>query len=144
MKKKDLESLVLGVKAPRLDRGKIEDLLESDITLNRKMPIDRQVVAQEVAQTPWVAQKGSQKVAQKVEHKVAQRATIGSIDLVAVGEVTSIKNRIAELADTNDRKEYLKSLGINIKVERRGNSYYFYGIKKFQGRKERFYCGRVI
>lgn len=140
MKKKDLESLVLGVKTPTLNRVQIEDLLDSDISSNNVFVSKpqgvahrgRQSVAHEVAQTPWVAQKGTQKVAQNNE-----------IDLVALKEVSTIKDKIAELVDTNERKEYLKSIGISIKVERRGKSYYFYGVKKFQGKKERFYCGRV-
>lgn len=148
MKKKDLESLVLGVKTPTLNRVQIEDLLDSDISSNNVFVSKpqgvahrgRQSVAHEVAQTSWVAQKGTQKVAQKSVQKVAQN---NEIDLVALKEVSTIKDKIAELVDTNERKEYLKSIGISIKVERRGKSYYFYGVKKFQGKKERFYCGRV-
>lgn len=124
-----------------------------------------QPVAQEVAQGSWVAQKRAQKVAQQGPQKVAQSQTqkvaqsqaqkvaqsqAQSViskyhvqSLVASNEVEAIKVTIAEMPSIEDRKSYLKSIGINIKVERRSNAYYFYGIKKIDGKKERFYCGRV-
>lgn len=110
-------------------------------------------------QTPMgvqsVVHKGVQSVAQKGVQNVARKEISAQVlsndmyvskqqSLVAQKEVEAIKVSISEMADTEERKEYLKSLGIGIKVRRRHGRYYFYGIKRFDGRKEQFYCGSVL
>jgi hypothetical protein len=158
MKKIDLERLVTNVKTPPLDRKQtrllVDDVKYQEVAQSKPQPVAQvkpQPVAQSVAQDSWVAQNKAQnkaqKVAQKEPHKVAQpvaqrREHIQST--VAAKEVEVIKEVIGEMVSTDERKSYLKSLGITIKVERRSNGHYFYGIKKFDGKKERFYCGKVI
>jgi hypothetical protein len=162
MKKTDLERLVNGVKTPPLDRKQtrllVDDLKCQEVAQSKPQSVAQvkpQPVAQAVAQGSWVAQNKAQKVAQSVAqsvaqkepHKVAQpvaqrREHIQST--VAAKEVEVIKEVIGEMVSTDERKSYLKSLGVTIKVERRSNGHYFYGIKKFDGKKERFYCGKVI
>ena len=105
-----------------------------------------QSVAQSVAQDTWVAQKRLQSVAQTKPQQVAQSVaqkrpkqvaqTGHTQSLVAAEEVEAIKVRIAEMPEIEDRKGYLKSIGINIKVERRSKGYYFYGIKKLMERRK--------
>jgi hypothetical protein len=168
MKKSDLERLVTGVRTPVLDKSQTKRLVDDSPFEEVKQVVAQsfqqsvaqkriQPVAQEVAQGSWVAQKRAQKVAQQGPQKVAQSQTqkvaqsqAQSViskyhvqSLVASNEVEAIKVTIAEMPSIEDRKSYLKSIGINIKVERRSNAYYFYGIKKIDGKKERFYCGRV-
>lgn len=161
MKKFDLERLVTSVKTPPLDRRQtrllVDDIVQPQEAVQAKPHIvaqsKPQKVAQSVAQDTWVAQKRSQPVAQtkpkQAAQSVAQKrpqqvAQIGHTQsLVAANEVEAIKVRIAEMPGIEERKVYLKSIGINIKVERRSKGYYFYGIKKVDGKKERFYCGRV-
>lgn len=168
MKKSDLERLVTGVRTPVLDKSQTKKLVDDSPFEEVKQLVSQssqqsvaqkriQLVAQEVAQGSWVAQKrvqkvaqqGPQKVAQSQTQKVAQSQAQSAIpkyhvqSLVASNEVEAIKVMIAEMPSIEDRKSYLKSIGINIKVERRSNAYYFYGIKKIDGKKERFYCGRV-
>lgn len=158
MKKTDLERFVTGVKTPPLDRKQtrllVDDVKYQEVAQSKPQSVAQakpQPVAQAVAQGSWVAQNKAQKVAQSVAqkepHKVAQsvaqrREHIQST--VAAKEVEVIKEVIGEMVSTDERKSYLKSLGVTIKVERRSNGHYFYGIKKFDGKKERFYCGKVI
>ena len=135
MKKTDLERLVTGVKTPPLDRRQTWLLADSQEAVPLVAQPKTQSVAQSVAQGEWVAQNRPQPVAQ---------VRVGHIQsLVAANEVEAIKVKIAEMAEIEDRKTYLKSIGITIKVERRSKGYYFYGVKKIDGKKERFYCGRV-
>ena len=165
MKKFDLERLVTSVKTPPLDRRQtrllVDDIVQSQEVVQAKPHIvaqpKPQKVAQSVAQDTWVAQKRLQSVAQNKSQQVAQNKSqqvaqkrqkqvvqVGHTQsLVAANEVEAIKVRIAEMPGIEERKIYLKSIGINIKVERRSKGYYFYGIKKIDGKKERFYCGRV-
>jgi hypothetical protein len=162
MKKSDLERLVTGVRTPVLDKSQTKRLVDDSPFEEVKQLVAQssqqsvaqkriQPVAQEVAQkrAQKVAQQGPQKVAQSQTQKVAQSQAQSGIpkyhvqSLVASNEVEAIKVMIAEMPSIEDRKSYLKSIGINIKVERRSNAYYFYGIKKIDGKKERFYCGRV-
>ena len=161
MKKFDLETLVTSVKTPPLDRRQtrllVDDIVQPQEVVQAKPHIvaqpKPQKVAQSVAQDTWVAQKRSQSVAQTKPQQVAQSVAqkrpqqvvqVGHTQsLVAANEVEAIKVRIAEMPGIEERKIYLKSIGINIKVERRSKGYYFYGIKKIDGKKERFYCGRV-
>lgn len=168
MKKSDLQRLVTGVRTPVLDKSQTKRLVDDSPFEDGKQVVAQsfqqsvaqkriQPVAQEVAQGSWVAQKRAQKVAQQGPQKVAQSQTQKVAQsqaqsaipkyhvqsLVASNEVEAIKVMIAEMPSIEDRKSYLKSIGINIKVERRSNAYYFYGIKKIDGKKERFYCGRV-
>ena len=165
MKKFDLERLVTSVKTPPLDRRQtrllVDDIVQPQEVVQAKPHIVAQPkpqkvaqsVAQSVAQDTWVAQKRSQSVAQTKPQQVAQSVAqkrpqqvvqVGHTQsLVAANEVEAIKVKIAEMPGIEERKIYLKSIGINIKVERRSKGYYFYGIKKIDGKKERFYCGRV-
>lgn len=160
MKKSDLQRLVTSVRTPVLDKSQTKRLVDDSPFEEVKQVVAQsfqqsvaqkriQPVAQEVAQGSWVAQKREQKVAQQGPQKVAQSQAQSAIpkyhvqSLVASNEVEAIKVMIAEMPSIEDRKSYLKSIGINIKVERRSNAYYFYGIKKIDGKKERFYCGRV-
>lgn len=158
MKKTNLERLITGVKTPPLDRRQtrllVDDVKYQEVAQSKPQLVAQQKpqpVAQSVAQGSWVAQNKAQKVAQSVvqkePHRVAQpvaqrREHIQST--VAAKEVEVIKEAIGEMVSTDERKSYLKSLGITIKVERRSNGHYFYGIKKFDGKKERFYCGKVV
>ena len=143
MKKTDLERLVTGVKTPPLDRRQTWLLADSQEAVPLVAQPKTQSVAQSVAQGEWVAQNRPQPVAQNRPQPVAQ-VRVGHIQsLVAANEVEAIKVKIAEMAEIEDRKTYLKSIGITIKVERRSKGYYFYGVKKIDGKKERFYCGRV-
>lgn len=146
MKKTDLERLVTGVKTPPLDRKQtrllVDDVKYQEVAQSKPQSVAQvkpQPVAQAVAQGSWVAQNKAQKVAQPVAQR---REHIQST--VAAKEVEVIKEVIGEMVSTDERKSYLKSLGVTIKVERRSNGHYFYGIKKFDGKKERFYCGKVI
>ena len=151
MKKTDLERLVTGVKTPPLDRRQTWLLADSQEAAPSVAQPKTQSVAQSVAQGTWVAQSRPQPVAQNRPQPVVQnrpqpvvQVRAGHIQsLVAANEVEAIKVKIAEMPEIEDRKVYLKSIGINIKVERRSKSYYFYGVKKIDGKKERFYCGRV-
>lgn len=150
MKTKDLERLVAGVVDLKphhlVDKKKALGLIDDSRVIHDSKP-QIQPVAQSVAQGSWVAQKKAQKVAQREPQKVAQPVTQKQQHIqstVAAKEVEIIKGVIGEMVSIEDRKTYLKSLGVTIKVERRSNGYYFYGIKKFDGKKERFYCGRVV
>lgn len=163
MKTKDLERLVAGVVDLKphhlVDKkkalGLIDDIHDSKPQIQPVAQVKPQPVAQSVAQGSWVAQKKAQpvaqkepqRVAQKEPHKVAQPVAqrCKHIQLsVAAKEVEIIKEAIREMVSTDERKSYLKSLGVAIKVERRSHGHYFYGIKKFDGKKQRFYCGKVI
>lgn len=158
MKTKDLERLVAGVVDLKphhlVDKKKALGLIDDSRVIHDSKPqiqpvaqVKPQPVAQSVAQGSWVAQKKAQKVAQREPQKVAQPVTQKQQHIqstVAAKEVEIIKGVIGEMVSIEDRKTYLKSLGVTIKVERRSNGYYFYGIKKFDGKKERFYCGRVV
>jgi hypothetical protein len=158
MKTKDLEKLVAGVVDLKphhlVDKKKALGLIDEGRVIHNSEPQIQQVaqgklqqVAQTVAQGSWVAQKKEQSVAQRGPQVVAQQVAQSQQHIqssVAAKEVEVIKGVIGEMESIEDRKSYLKSLGITIKVERRSNGYYFYGIKKFDGKKERFYCGRVV
>jgi len=150
MTKKQLESLVNGIKKPNLKSSEVVSLLDRDdfdfepIDRALVLPDDKVVaqfkphkVAQRVAQTSRVAQSVSQKVAQSVTQSVAQNSILER-------DIQKYKEELYLIPSVEGRKKYCIDIGFGIAAEKRGGKqFYLYGIKKIEGKKYRLYIGNV-
>ena len=128
--------------APKLNIGVTQRVAQKE---KQKVAQERtQAVAQAVAQGSWVAQDRPQTVAQDMAQKVAQeRPQKMSHSSLLEKDIEGFKEQIYLMDTIEERKLFISQIGFGLSVEKRNKQFYFYGIKKLEGKKYRLYIGNV-